>query len=227
MTLWKQIIVLATLCLAMRASRTYANYDSPESYLEYCNFTQDQTKYILEKSDEVRNKDHYIKWIWAISAHEMWSTFKDWETKFFAGRLAPAMKYKDFKTQVDWWTTAYNKYWRKNNTASDWINRSKYCVSDTHWGGEGCPNWLVNTKAITSLYKANNTITNNDTKPLKRVVADKVPVGTQKRCRKIFVAPAKGYVQVDRFQKFYNRLLWIEKNDVIFRCREIQKSPWK
>ena len=161
MTLWKQIIVLATLCLAMRASRTYASYNSPESYLEYCNFTQDQTKYVLEKSNEVRNKDHYIKWIWAISAHEMWSTFKDWQTKFFAGRLAPAMKYKDFKTQVDWRTTAYNKYRYKNNTAHDWIKRSRYCVSDTHWGGEGCPNWVRNVPAIATLYKEKQELDKN------------------------------------------------------------------
>jgi len=62
MNLKKQIIVLVTLLVAMRASRTYASYDA-ESYLQYCNFTQEQTKYVLEKSNEVRNKDHYIKWI--------------------------------------------------------------------------------------------------------------------------------------------------------------------
>ena len=219
MTLWKQIIVLATLCLAMRASRTYANYDSPESYLEYCNFTQDQTKYVLEKSNEVRNKDHYIKWIWAISAHEMWSTFKDWQTKFFAGRLAPAMKYKDFKTQVDWRTTAYNKYRYKNNTAHDWIKRSRYCVSDTHWGGEGCPNWVRNVPAIATLYKEKQELAKVE---LKRNIADKVPVGTKKRCRIIMNAPSDGYIQIDSIAwKFLARLKNIRKSDKIFFCWDI------
>ena len=219
MTLWKQIIVLATLCLAMRASRTYASYNSPESYLEYCNFTQDQTKYVLEKSNEVRNKDHYIKWIWAISAHEMWSTFKDWQTKFFAGRLAPAMKYKDFKTQVDWRTTAYNKYRYKNNTAHDWIKRSRYCVSDTHWGGEGCPNWVRNVPAIATLYKEKQELAKVE---LKRNIADKVPVGTKKRCRIIMNAPSDGYIQIDSIAwKFLARLKNIRKSDKIFFCWDI------
>lgn len=220
MTLWKQIIVLATLLLAMRASRTYASYDSPESYLEYCNFTQDQTKYVLEKSNEVRNKDHYIKRIWAISAHEMGSTFKDWETKFFAGRLAPAMKYKDFKTQVDWRTNSYNKYRYKNNTASDWINRSKYCVSDTHWGGEGCPNWVRNVPAIATLYKGKQELAKVE---LKRNIADKVPVGTKKRCRIIMNAPADWYIQIDSARwKFISRLKGIKKSDKIFFCYDVK-----
>lgn len=222
MNLWKQIIAIALLCLAMRASRTYASYDSPESYLEYCNFTQDQTKYVLEKSNEVRNKDHYIKWIGAISAHEMWTTFKDWETKFFAGRLAPAMKYKDFKTQVDWWTTAYSKYRYKNNTANDWIKKSKYCHSDSHWGGEGCPNWLVNTKAISDLYKPGNIIIENP--KLIKTIASKEPIkSTGKRCKIIYRAERDGYIQADTLVgKFKNRILWIKATDKIFFCYDIK-----
>lgn len=221
MTLWKQIIVLVTLLVAMRASRTYASYDTAESYLNYCNFTQEQAKYVLEKSNEVRNKDHYIKWIWAIAAHEMGSTFVDWQTKFFAGRLHPAMKYKDFKTQVDWRTTAYNKYRYKNNTASDWINRSKYCVSDTHWWGEGCPNWVRNVPSIASLYKGNNETSKVE---LKRNVASKIPavVAWSKRCKIIMNAPADGYIQIDSIRwKLLSVLRWVKKTDKIFFCWDV------
>lgn len=221
MTLWKQIIVLATLCLAMRASRTYANYDSPESYLEYCNFTQDQTKYILEKSDEVRNKDHYIKWIWAISAHEMWSTFKDWETKFFAGRLHPAMKYKDFKTQVDWWTTAYNKYRYKNNTSHDWIKRSRYCVTENDWT-PNCPNWVRNVPHIASLYKSKEIVEDNP--KLVKTVASKspTPIAGNKRCKIIYTTPANGYIQTDDYMgRFINRIRWLKKGSKVFFCWDV------
>lgn len=221
MTLWKQIIVLVTLLVAMRASRTYASYNTAESYLSYCNFTQDQTKYVLEKGNEVRDKDHYIKWIWAIAAHEMGSTFIDWQTKFFAGRLHPAMKYKDFNTQVDWWTTAYNKYRYKNNTASDWINKSKYCVSDTHWGWEGCPNWVRNVPSIASLYKGSNEVAKVE---LKRNVASKTPaiVAWSKRCKIIMNAPADGYIQIDSIAwKFLARLKNIRKSDKIFFCWDV------
>ena len=221
MTLWKQIIVLVTLLVVMRASRTYASYDTAESYLNYCNFTQDQTKYVLEKSNEVKNKDHYIKWIWAIAAHEMGSTFVDWQTKFFAGRLHPAMKYKDFKTQVNWWTNAYNKYRYKNNTASDWINRSKYCVSDTHWWGEGCPNWVRNVPAIVSLYKGNNEVAKVE---LKRNVASKTPavVAWSKRCKIIYTTPANGYIQADDYMgRFINRIRWLKKWSKVFFCWDV------
>lgn len=222
MTLWKQIIALVTLLVAMRASRTYASYDTAESYLNYCNFTQDQTKYVLEKSNEVRNKDHYIKWIWAIAAHEMWSTFVDWQTKFFAGRLHPAMKYKDFRTQVDWWTNAYNKYRYKNNTASDWINRSKYCHSDSHWWWAWCPNWLANTKAITDLYNPNNITAENP--KLIKTVASKEPIkSTGKRCKIIYRAERDWYIQQDSFiGKFKNWILWVKATDKIFFCYDIK-----
>lgn len=218
MNLKKQIIAIVTLLVAMRASRTYASYDTAESYLQYCNFTQDQTKYVLEKSNEVRDKDHYIKWIWAIAAHEMWSTFVDWQTKFFAGRLHPAMKYKDFNTQVDWWTTAYNKYRYKNNTASDWINRSKYCIKENDWT-PGCPNWLVNTKAITAMYKPSNTVLDEHREPLKRAVASKIPVWTSKRCKIIHTTQADGYIQADDYMgRFINRIRWLKKGSKIFFC---------
>lgn len=221
MNLKKQIIVLLLLFLAMRASRTYA-YDTAEEYLQYCNFTQEQTKYVIEKSNEVRNKDHYIKWIWAISAHEQGSTFVDWQAKFFAGRFHPAMKYKSFTEQVDWWTTAYNKYWYKNNTASDWIKRSKYCVSDTHWGGEWCPNWVRNVPSIVAMYKPSNTIIDDNREPLKKNIASKQPIPWKKRCKIIMTAPADWYIQIDDARwKFLSRLKGVKKTNKIFFCWEV------
>jgi len=226
-----KVLLFVALFIAMWLSRTYA-YDVKE-YLNYCNFTSEQSEKVIELSKTTRNPDHYIKRVGAIAAHEMWTTFKDWQTKFFAGRLAPAMKYKDFNTQVEAWTNTYNKYRYKNNTASDWIKRSRYCVSDTHWWGEGCPNWIKNVPHIASLYTTpdepmamNKGMSNEhliNPPKLNRVVASKEPVKTTgKRCKIIYRAERDGYIQIDRFQAFRNRIRWVKKNDAIFRCYDIK-----
>ena len=155
MILKLEILALSLLFWMMAISISYWAYETPESYLEYCKFTDSQIEKVKELSKTTRDPEHYIKWSWAIASHEMGRTFKDWETKFFAGRLAQDMKYKDFNTQAEAWTKSYNKYWRKNNTASDWINRSRYCVTENDWT-PNCPNRSVNTKNIISQYKAEN-----------------------------------------------------------------------
>lgn len=155
MILKLQVLALSLLFWMMAISISYWAYETPESYLEYCKFTDSQIEKVKELSKTTRDPEHYIKWIWAIASHEMGKTFKDWETKYFAGRLAQDMKYKDFDTQAEAWTKSYNKYWRKNNTASDWINRSRYCVTENDWT-PNCPNRSVNTKNIISQYKAEN-----------------------------------------------------------------------
>ena len=155
MVLKLEILALSFLFWMMAISISYWAYETPESYLEYCKFTDSQIEKVKELSKTTRDPEHYIKWIWAIASHEMGKTFKDWETKYFAGRLAQDMKYKDFDTQAEAWTKSYNKYWRKNNTASDWIKRSRYCVTENDWT-PNCPNRSVNTKNIISQYKAEN-----------------------------------------------------------------------
>jgi len=215
-----KVLLFVALFVAMWLSRTYA-YGVKE-YLNYCNFTSEQSEKVIELSKTTRNPDHYIKRVGAIAAHEMWTTFKDWQTKFFAGRLAPAMKYKDFNTQVEARTNTYNKYWYKNNTAHDWIKRSKYCVSDTHWWWEGCPNRVANVPHIASLYKWEVVV---DNPKLIKTVASKEPVKTTgKRCKIIYRAERDGYIQADSFVgKFKNWILWIKATDKIYWCYDINK----
>lgn len=168
MILKLQVLALSLLFWMMAISISYWAYETPESYLEYCKFTDSQIEKVKELSKTTRDPEHYIKWIWAIASHEMGRTFKDWETKYFAGRLAQDMKYKDFNTQAEARTKSYNKYWRKNNTASDWIKRSRYCVSDTHWWGEGCPNRVRNVPSVVKLYAK----TENKPELIKTVAQD-------------------------------------------------------
>ena len=219
MILKLEILALSLLFWMMAISISYWAYETPESYLEYCKFTDSQIEKVKELSKTTRDPEHYIKWIWAIASHEMGRTFKDWETKFFAGRLAQDMKYKDFNTQAEAWTKSYNKYWRKNNTASDWINRSHYCVSDTHWGGEWCPNRVRNVPSIVKLY------TKTDSKPeLIKTVANKSDPEwnkIKKVCRIIWTAKQDGYIQIDRLQQFWNWIRWVKANDKVFWCRDI------
>lgn len=215
-----EVLALSFLFWMMAISISYWAYETPESYLEYCKFTEVQTSKILELSKTTRDPEHYIKWIWAIASHEMGRTFKDWETKYFAGRLAQDMKYKDFNTQAEAWTKSYNKYWYKNNTASDWINRSRYCVSDTHWGGEWCPNRVRNVPSVVKLY------TKTDSKPeLIKTVANKSDpewVKIKKICKIVYRAEYDGYLQVDSYiGQFINRIRWVKKSSKVFYCRDI------
>ena len=219
MILKLEILALSLLFWMMAISISYWAYETPESYLEYCKFTDSQIEKVKELSKTTRDPEHYIKWIWAIASHEMGRTFKDWETKFFAGRLAQDMKYKDFNTQAEAWTKSYNKYWRKNNIACDWINRSHYCVSGTHWGGEWCPNRVRNVPSIVKLY------TKTDSKPeLIKTVANKSDPEwnkIKKVCRIIWTAKQDGYIQIDRLQQFWNWIRWVKANDKVFWCRDI------
>lgn len=49
------------------------------------------------------------------------------------------------------------------------------------------------------------------------------PVKKQKKiCRQIAVVQEdNSYIQVDRIQQFFNRIRWINKNDVVFICKDI------
>lgn len=126
-------------------------------YMTSNGLTPQQAEKVLELSKTTRNPDHYIKWFTAIQAHEQGTTFVDGKTKYLAGRLKKWMEYKDFNTQLEDWTKAYNKYWYKNNTANDWIHKSRYCVSDTHWWGQWCPNRKNNVPLIAKWYDTNAT----------------------------------------------------------------------
>lgn len=148
-------------------------YDNPKDYLQYCWLTDIQTQAVIDKTSEVKNPDHFIKRFGAIFAHENWWNFIDWSTRFLAGRLKKWMEYKDFNTQLDGWVNTYNKYRYKNNTTSDRIDRSNYCISDTHWWWQWCPNWKKNLPAITALYKPSEFVYDDITdEPIHTVAQD-------------------------------------------------------
>lgn len=219
MILKLQVLALSLLFWMMAISISYWAYETPESYLEYCKFTEVQTNKILELSKTTRDPEHYIKWIWAIASHEMGRTFKDWETKFFAGRLAQDMKYKDFNTQAEAWTKSYNKYWRKNNTASDWINRSRYCVTENDWT-PNCPNRSVNTKNIISQYKAENIEEVRDERePIIKSAKPKIKT----ICRKeSFKVDKWEYLKITFAGKIRQWITNLWAGDEVYICRDIK-----
>lgn len=229
-----QILWLSFLFWMMAISISYWAYETPESYLSYCKFTDSQIEKVKELSKTTRDPEHYIKRIWAIASHEMGRTFKDWETKYFAGRLAQDMKYKDFNTQAEARTKAYNKYWYKNKTASDWINRSRYCVSDTHWWGKWCPNRVANVPSIIALYNKpaishkKETVTTLRPAPTPKPRDTKRVVSTPKKqikkiCRQVStIQEDNSYVQVDTMRwEFINRMRWLNKWTKVFVCKDL------
>lgn len=138
------------------------NKDYSESkakqYLMKNLLTEHQANYVLSQLDKVENKDHFIARFGAIFRHENGKEFVNWETMRLAGRLKQWMQYKPFWVQFDGRLDQYNRTRYKNNTVNDWIYKSSYCVTDSHWGnGKGCPNWQRNVGAIVESYGLSKT----------------------------------------------------------------------
>lgn len=122
-------------------------------YLMWNSLTHDQATYIVNNIDSVRSKHHVVAWFGAIFRHENGAApFVDWQTNYLAWRLKRWMEYKPFTVQFDWWVGAYNKYWYRHDTIEWRLDRSRYCVSDSHGGGEWCPNWRKNVPQLISKY---------------------------------------------------------------------------
>jgi len=126
------------------------DYDNARNYLYSMKFTESQVDLVLEQ--EVYSMDHFVMWFGAINRHEVWWTFIDWETNYLAWRLKKSMYWKNFDTQLKWRVGAYNKYWYRHNTVNWRIDKSKYCVSDTHGWWHGCPNWKSSVPRLMSSY---------------------------------------------------------------------------
>lgn len=220
-----EVIWLSALLLAIGWSIAYGDYTDPIQYLEYCRMTEVQAKYVVEKAKETKDPNHYIARVWAISSHEQGRTFVDWKQKYFAGRLKKWMEYKDFNTQVDWRTDQYNRVWYKNYKASDWINRSHYCVSDTHWWGKWCPNRVANVPSIAKQYRFDDMWELNKPTEKELHIGDTDKVQKQaitKICRVEKINIKKGeYLEISYLGKIRMRIRNLWKNDEIKICRDV------
>lgn len=204
-------LILIALGLYNIADASNENNTKAMNYMLSNWLTTWQANKVIELSKTTANPDHYIKWFTAIQAHEQGATFVDGKTKYLAGRLKKWMEYKDFNTQLQWRTDTYNKYWHKNNTASDWIHKSRYCVSDTHWWGKGCPNWVRNVPIIASKYDA--PIVTHDIWELKL---------KKKHCRSIVIKVDKWeYLELSFAGKVRQTIKELWFNDIIRICRDL------
>jgi len=129
---------------------------SETDYLTEMWFTPAQRVLVLQA--DVRDLDHFVMWFGAIFRQENWWSFVDWKTNFLAWRLKQGMKYKDFKTQLDWWVWAYNKFRFKHDTVSGRLDTSKYCLWDYAWKHDWCPNRRRNVNSFISTYNWNKTV---------------------------------------------------------------------
>lgn len=126
--------------------------------------TEHQANYVLSQLDKVENKDHFVARFGAIFRHENGKEFVNGESKRLAGRLKQWMQYKTFWVQFDGRLEQYNRTRYKNNSVNDWIYKSSYCVTDSHWGwGKGCPNWQRNVGAIVEGYLGRDNLSRTGT----------------------------------------------------------------
>ena len=227
MTLWKQIIVLALLCLAMRASRTYALTPNEFAVKEWAN-----KNLVNELSDACKTADdpEHCFGIWLSISKAESQMGNDWSSHGYFGRVGSKdksaywfvstykRKYYIVNKYNEWWM--FYGYWPKNPAPTS------YCMSEDSSNSQWhCPNGRKSFNFIYSKYKQEVM----GDKPelakveLKKNIADKVPVGTKKRCKILINAPADWYIQIDSIAwKFLARLKNIRKSDKIFFCYDIK-----
>ena len=226
MTLWKQIIVLATLCFAMRASWTYALTPEEFAVKEWAN-----KNLVNELSDACKTADNpeHCFGVWLSISKAESQMGNDWSSHWYFGRVGSKDK------SAYWFVSTYKKKYYIVNKYNEWgmfygywpknPAPTSYCMSETSSNSVWhCPNGRKSFNFIYSKYKQEVMGNKQEVAKveLKRNIADKVPVGTKKRCRIIMNAPADGYIQIDSIAwKFLARLKNIRKSDKIFFCWDI------
>jgi len=233
MTLWKQTIVLATLCLAMRASRTYALTPEEFAVKEWAN-----KNLVNELSDACKTADNpehcFGVWLSISKAESQMGNDPKAISHWYFGRVGSKDKsaygfVSTYKKKY-YIVNKYNEWWMFYGYASNRSAPTNYCLSEVQSNGKViewyCPNGRASFNFIYSKYKQevmNQTIAKVDNPKLIKTVASKQPVKTTgKRCKIIYRAERDGYIQIDRFQNFWNRIRWVKKNDAIFRCYDIK-----
>ncbi len=229
MTLWKQIIVLATLCLAMRASRTYALTPEEFAVKEWAN-----KNLVNELSDACKTADNpeHCFGIWLSISKAESQMGNDWSSHGYFGRVGSKdksaywfvntykKKYYIVNKYNEWWM--FYGYWPKNPAPTS------YCMSETSSNSVWhCPNGRASFNFIYSKYRQEVMGDKQEVAKveLKRNVASKIPavVAWSKRCKIIMNAPADGYIQIDSIAwKFLARLKWVRKSDKIFFCYDVK-----
>ena len=232
MTLWKQIIVLVTLLVAMRASRTYALTPEEFAIKEWAN-----KNLVNELSDACKTADNpeHCFGIWLSISKAESQMGNDWSSHGYFWRVWSKDK------SAYWFVRTYKKKYYIVNKYNEWwmfygYSPSKpaptsYCMSEDSSNSKWhCPNGRNSFNFIYSKYKQEvmGDVVENKQEvakvELKRNVASKTPavVAWTKRCKIIMNAPANGYIQIDSLRgKLLSVLRWVKKTDKIFFCWDV------
>lgn len=230
MNLCKQIIVLATLCLAMRASRTYALTPEEFAVKEWAN-----KNLVNELSDACKTADNPEHCFWiglSISkAESQMGNDPKAISHWYFGRVGSKdksaywfvstykKKYYIVNKYNEWWM--FYGYWPKNPAPTS------YCMSETSSNSVWhCPNGRASFNFIYSKYRQEVMGDKQEVAKveLKRNVASKTPavVAWSKRCKIIMNAPADGYIQIDSIRwKLLSVLRWVKKSNKVFFCWDV------
>lgn len=233
MTLWKQIIVLVTLCLAMRASRTYALTPEEFAVNEWAN-----KNLVNELSDACKTADNpehcFGIWLSISKAESQMGNDPKAKKHWYFGRVAWGDK------SAYWFVSTYKKYYYIVNKYNEWwmfygysSNRSaptSYCMSEVQPNGKviewHCPRGRENFNFIYSKYKQEVMGDKQEVAKveIKKNIASKspTPIAGNKRCKIIYTTPANGYIQSDDYMgRFINRIRWLKKWSKVFFCWDI------
>lgn len=230
MTLWKQIIVLVALLVAMRASRTYALTPEEFAIKEWAN-----KNLVNELSDACKTADNpeHCFGIWLSISKAESQMGNDWSNHGYFWRIwskdKSAYWFVSTYKKKYYIVSKYNEWWMFYGYSPSKPAPTAYCMSEDSSNSKWhCPNGRKSFNFIYSKYKQEVMGDIVENKPevakvgLKRNVASKQPIAGKKRCKVIYKATTDGFIQIDRLQQFWNWIRWVKANDVVFRCWDIK-----
>lgn len=124
-------------------------------------YTEYQSKLFIDickKQEKNISARYCVYWISAVWVAESNACKLDhWYNCWWIMRQWMIVEFENRPQAVEYWVEGYYRYWRTNKTSKDWIVRSRYCVSDSHWSNEPwCPNWIINTSWVMEHFESKN-----------------------------------------------------------------------
>lgn len=207
----KYIYLIIVVCFIMPIS---VHAESIDWYLESLWYSDESVKAIIDECNNSRN----ITWC-QKSISSIWKQ-ESWAGKSIKNLLWMMIKWVNNMSeseQIKLWVDKYDKYWYKHNTATAFIQKSKYCTEEPwHAKGSWCPNRQRNVQKYMNKYdsEVNNEITDDPVDETTDITNDE-PI---KVCRQIYTAQEWDYIQIDSLRGQFKKWIGIEWWDKIFVC---------
>lgn len=141
-------------------TRTQKTYQLQKAVIELW-YTEYQSKLFIDickKQEKNISARYCVYWISAVWVAESNACKLDhWYNCRGVMRGWLIVEFENRPQAVEFWVGRYYQYRRSNKTPLDWIVRSRYCITDSHWDNElNCPSWQKNTARVLQHFEWKN-----------------------------------------------------------------------